>query len=608
MKLMRFEFTKLRNRLLVYFGILTFSIIIIQAVVSYATVKSTLQEDIREKQLLAFLEASQSELRASLEKGLEASVGLADDQLLLDWFAGEESDETLSHYALEKVDQLYSKMGYPNAFAASVTSNKFYVQGHVHANTLSQNNAADSWFFSLLGSSQKFELNYDYNAALDQTFFFYNVVMGDVHNPQGVAGVGIDPGALISQFVNRKITANSEVWMVDASGNVIISENVEEIGSFLGDIVDASIVEQLMINKEGLVLPDQDFAGMNADFAVLPVGNTGLSAILVAPVSELLAVIRPIAISSFILSILFLGVTLIIVMWLAGSITKPLSEITTHSDVFANGDLTKEISPAVLARADELGQLAQSFSRLKSQIGDLIAQASSAALTISKGNMEMTTSASRLAESATEQASSTEELSASMEEMGSNINQNADNANETVLIVQDAAKEAKSGESMLLEAVQAIESINESVVLIEDVARQTNILALNAAIEAARAGEHGRGFAVVAGEVRRLAERSRINAEKINQLSGNSLNIARQAMQIFAEMVPKIMKSAELVLEISAASKEQNAGAEQINNALLELDRVSQSNAQAAEDINSMVHQFNDEVEAMKQVVGYFKL
>lgn len=608
MKWMKFEFTKLRNRLLVYFGLLTFSIIIIQAVVSYSTVKSTLQKDIRQKQLLAFLEASQSELRASLEKGLEVSMALADDQLLLDWFANEETDETLSHYALERIDQLYSKMGYPNAFAASASSKKFYVQGHLHANTLSESSTTDAWFFSMLKSGQKYELNYDYNAALDQTFFFYNVVMGELTQPKGVAGIGIDPGGLISQFVSRKITENSEVWMVDSSGNIVISENVEVIGSNLGAIVDTAIVGQLMAHKEGAVVPDQLYAGENSDFAIVPVGNTGLSAVLVAPVSELLTVIRPIAISSFILSILFLGVTLVIVMWLAGSITKPLIEITRHSDVFAKGDLTKDVNALVLARKDELGQLAQSFSRLKDQIGDLIAQASRAALTISKGNAEMTSSASRLAESATEQASSTEELSASMEEMGSNINQNADNANETVTIVQDAAKEAQSGESMLLEAVQAIETINESVVLIEDVARQTNILALNAAIEAARAGEHGRGFAVVAGEVRRLAERSRVNAEKINQLSGNSVSIARQAMQIFAEMVPKIMKSAELVLEISAASKEQNAGAEQINNALLELDRVSQSNAQAAEDINSMVHQFNDEVDAMKQVVSYFKL
>jgi methyl-accepting chemotaxis protein len=608
MKLMRFEFTKLRNRLLVYFGILTFSIIIVQAVVSYSTVKSTLQKDIREQQLMAFLEASQAELRASLEKGLEASIALANDQLLIDWFASGESDRALSHYALEKVDQLYSKMGYPNAFAVSNSTKKFYVQGHTHANTLSESNSSDRWFYDLLRTGERYKLNYDYNAALDQTFFFYNVVMGDLSNPSGIAGVGIDPGALINQFVSRKITQNAVVWMVDSSGNVIISENEDEIGSFLGDIVDATIVEQLLANKEGIVLPNRNFAGLNSDFAVMPVGNTGLSAVLVAPISELLAVIRPIAISSSILSILFLGITLIIVMWLAGSITKPLSEITNHSDLFANGDLTNEISADALSREDELGQLAQSFTRLKSQLGDMIAQASSAAQTISKGNVEMTNSASRLAESATEQASSTEELSASMEEMGSNITQNADNANQAVLIVQDAAKEAKSGESMLMEAVHAIETINESVVLIEDVARQTNILALNAAIEAARAGEHGRGFAVVAGEVRRLAERSRINAEKINQLSGNSVDIARQAMHIFAEMVPKIMKSAELVMEISAASKEQNVGAEQINNALLELDRVSQSNAQAAEDINSMVHQFNDEVDAMSRVVSYFRL
>ncbi|WP_062123250.1 methyl-accepting chemotaxis protein [Geofilum rubicundum] len=462
MKWMRFEFTKLRNRLLVYFGLLTFSIIIIQAVVSYSTVKSTLQKDIREQQLLSFLEASQAELRATLEKGLEASIGLADDQLLLDWFASEESNGDLSHYALEKVDQLYSKMDYPNAFAASATTNKFYIQGHAHVNTLARSNPSDGWFFNLMDAGQKYELNYDYNASLDQTFFFYNVLMGDLENPLGVAGVGIDPGELIHQFVSRKITENAEVWMVDASGNVIISENVEQIGTPLGEIVGATTVEQLLADSRGGVLPNRALGGDNADFAVMPVGNTGFSAVMAAPVSELLVVIRPIAISSFVLSILFLGVTLVIVMWLARSITKPLSEITSHSDVFANGDLTKDMSADVLARADELGQLAQSFSRLKSQIGDMIAQASSAALTISKGNLEMTTSASRLAESATEQASSTEELSASMEEMGSNINQNADNANETVTIVQDAANEAKSGESMLMELFRPLNPLTRA--------------------------------------------------------------------------------------------------------------------------------------------------
>src|SRR5690554_713042 len=608
MRIVGMKFSKLRNRLLFYFGILTFVIIAVQALVSYTTVRSTLLSDIRENQLLAFLEASGAEIRAGLEKGLEVSLALANDPLLLHWFEGADDEEELAPFALGKLDQLYTERAYPSVFAASVTTNHFYTQGHRHANTLFADRESDQWFYQLMASGQRFELNYDYNEALDQTFFFFNVLMGDVQAPVGVAGIGIDPGGLIQQFAESRLTERSRMWMIDAVGQVLISENVEEIGSPLAKVVGQDISSALELIEGQGVLPGISFGGEDYDFALLPLKNTGLSALMVAPVSELMAVIRPIAWNSLWLSIVFLSLTLVIVLVLARSLTEPLDVLTVHSDAFAQGDLSGNLPLRVLDRPDELGQLARSFEDLKKKINALIGQAARAAGTIAAGNEEMTGSASRLAESATEQASSTEELSASMEEMGSNINQNADNARETAGIVQDAAKSAASGEQMLQEAVVAIESISESVVLIEEVSRQTNILALNAAIEAARAGEHGKGFAVVAGEVRRLAERSRINAAKISQLSGNSVHIARGAMQIFSELVPKIMKSAELVMEISAASKEQNVGAEQINNALLELDRVSQGNAQAAEDINGMVQQFNAEVEAIYKVVSYFKL
>lgn len=602
------KFTSLRNRLLVYFGVLIFGIIITQAVISYSTVKGTLQKDIRQKQLLAFLEASQSDIRSTLEKGLEASISLADDPLLGAWFEGGEEDESLSFYALDKLDMLNKKMGYPNSFAVSHTTKNFYTHNHQKVFVLSEDKADDVWYFNLLKTGEKSELNYDYNPSLDQTLFFFNVVMGDVTNPKGIAGVGVDPGDLIKQFTARKITPNSQIWMVDASGKVIIAEDVNLINTPVSGLMNQDLVDHLLKNNGGVVMANQTFLDDDYDFAAMPVGNTGFTAVLAAPVSELLTVIEPIKTSTTILSILFLAITMGVVIWLARSISSPLQKVTVVANHIADGDLRDKLEGSFMERADELGTLARSFERLRSQIFMMIEQASKATVTITNGSEELSKSSTTLAESATEQASSTEELSASMEEMSSNISQNSENSNETVLIVQDAAKDAQNGESILSEAVKAIEDINESVILIEDVARQTNILALNAAIEAARAGEQGRGFAVVAGEVRRLAERSRVNAEKINQLSANSLQIAHDAIQIFSEMLPKIMKSTELVLEISAASKEQNIGAGQINNALLELDRVSQLNAQAAEDINGMVKYFKDEVGKLSQTIGYFRI
>jgi methyl-accepting chemotaxis protein len=213
-----------------------------------------------------------------------------------------------------------------------------------------------------------------------------------------------------------------------------------------------------------------------------------------------------------------------------------------------------------------------------------------------------------MSQGATEQASSIEEVSASVEEMAANIRQNADNASQTEKIAMKAALDAKEGGEAVAQTVDAMKQIAGKISIIEEIARQTNLLALNAAIEAARAGEHGKGFAVVASEVRKLAERSQRAAGEITELSGSSVKVAEKAGGLLAKILPDVQKTAELVQEITAASKEQDSGAAQINKAIQQLDQVIQQNASASEEMSSTSEELASQAEQLQTAIAFFKV
>ena len=134
------------------------------------------------------------------------------------------------------------------------------------------------------------------------------------------------------------------------------------------------------------------------------------------------------------------------------------------------------------------------------------------------------------------------------------------------------------------------------------------MLALNAAIEAARAGDHGKGFAVVASEVRKLAERSQVAASEISKLSSSSVEIAESAGNMLKMMVPDIQRTSELVQEISAASNEQNTGAEQINKSIQQLDHVIQQNASASEQMSATSEELAQQSVQLQEIISFFIL
>ena len=291
---------------------------------------------------------------------------------------------------------------------------------------------------------------------------------------------------------------------------------------------------------------------------------------------------------------------------LMDAMKKMVASLKGHATVaeqVAAGDL--KVNARVLGDDDMLGKsLASMIEKLRTVVTDV----RSAADNVASGSQQLSSGAEQMSQGTTEQASSTEEASSSVEEMNATIRQNADNAAQTEKIALKAASDAQESGKSVTETVNAMKQIAEKISIIEEIARQTNLLALNAAIEAARAGEHGKGFAVVASEVRKLAERSQSSAGEISRLSGTSVDVAVRAGEMLAKLVPDIQKTAELVQEINAASKEQSTGAEQINGAIQQLNTVVQQNAGAAEEMSSTAEELSSQAEQLQETIAFFKV
>ncbi|WP_164558052.1 HAMP domain-containing protein [Massilia atriviolacea] len=320
-------------------------------------------------------------------------------------------------------------------------------------------------------------------------------------------------------------------------------------------------------------------------------------------------------------AVLVLGVVLgIAVGWaLLRAISLPLQEAMQIAVRVADGDLTGKIGKH---GRNEIGALLGALDKMKANLASIVAEVRSSTDTISSASSEIAAGNTDLSDRTSSQASSLEQTAASMEELTSTVRQNADNARQANVLALSASEVATKGGVVVAQVVETMGSINASskkivdiIAVIDGIAFQTNILALNAAVEAARAGEQGRGFAVVASEVRNLAQRSAGAAKEIKQLIGDSVEkvdsgarLVDQAGETMQEIVTSIQRVTDIMGEITTASAEQTAGIDQINEAVGEMDSITQQNVGLVEEAAAAAGLLQEQAGALTQVVSVFKV
>ncbi len=227
---------------------------------------------------------------------------------------------------------------------------------------------------------------------------------------------------------------------------------------------------------------------------------------------------------------------------------------------------------------------------------------------IARASSQLSSISQQVTQNAGKQAVATEEISSAIEQMLSEIISNTKRASRTSEITTESTIEMNQNNKLFLQTTMSVFEISRKVLLIKDIASQTNILSLNASIEAVRAGSAGKGFTVIARAIRKLSDSVKITSEEISELSEKGQNISKVANEKLEMLIPRIIKSAELVNKIVSSSREQQIGVETINNSINQLTEITNENSSSAEEMSASAEELSIQADILNQIISNFKI
>ncbi len=301
------------------------------------------------------------------------------------------------------------------------------------------------------------------------------------------------------------------------------------------------------------------------------------------------------------------------------AIARPMHDAVSIADRISRGDLSHAFESE---RSDEIGAMLRSLALMQQKLHAAFAEISQATEQISHASREVASGNADLAHRTEQAASNLQETASSMEQLTGTVRHSAESARTASELATSSTQVARRGGTVVSQVVATMEVINQSstqiasiISVIDGIAFQTNILALNAAVEAARAGEQGRGFAVVAAEVRSLAQRSAEAAREIKALIdasvdkvGNGARLVQEAGSTMNDIVASVQRVTDMIAGISTASAEQDRGIVQMNQAVGELDQMTQQNAALVEQSTAAAESLKDQAQRLAGIVATFRL